>query len=681
MNRFGASLRLKITALALLALLALIAIGIAAQTIRERQFAAAMAAAVQQDARLLWRATLGDGIARLDRAAGRIAADPAVAAALARPERGGLAAALAPHLDRLAAESGRGRIELIGPEGGLLFNSGGELFWRPTLTGAALPPGGGAVDAVQLDWGRAAVLAHGLRLPGRSGAILVVSGGIEPLLAEMKAGTEAEAFLVNRRARLLAGTRPGLWERIAAASDDTPDAPRREIRLDGRTLAVTTLPLDPQGGLTARLVLVRDVSREAGGRLTLQALSLGLAMLATLLVVGGLWLWLRRMFRPLEHSVAAINALSAGDTSVSIAAHGLRDEIGRMAEALERFRANMGTLTRLQAAERRQRRRQERFIHREMTALAGTLDPLAREEILRDLSELEDGDDQSGLGVTAAAFRRMSVRVRQQQQHLQELIGELREALKMQAAYLQLQQELDIARQIQRSMLPVNFPTDHPRIALYAEMEPAKEVGGDFYDFFFLDERRLGMVIADVSGKGVPAALFMAIARTLLKATALFGSPPARCLANLNNLLAENNEKDLFVTVFYGILDLDSGVFTYCNAGHNPPYLLPADGPPRPLPRTGGAALAILADLPQRDATVALAPGDGLFLFTDGVTEAQDAGGGFWGEARLEATLAAAGRSPHDLIGAVYDGVRGFVADAPQFDDITCLAVRWHPGG
>lgn len=673
-ERVGQSLRLRMTALVLLALLALIAIGVVAETIREREVEAVMAETLQRDAGLLWRATLNKEFTRLAQQSRRMMADPAVIRAMADPSLAALPAALAPLLPA-------GRVEVLEAGGGLRFHSGEELAWRPTLAAEALArlQAGETVDRLEIDWGRAVVLVHGEPLPGPERRFWVVSTRIEAALAEMKAGTGSEAFLVNRRGRVLAATDPALWPALAPREAGVVAPPLREYDLEGRSVAVLSVPLDGADGLSGRLVLVRDVSLQAGERRMLQSLSLALAVLATGLVVVGLWLWLRRMFRPLEETVAAIRALSAGDTSVVVSGLERQDEIGRMAQALERFRTHMGALARLQAAEQRQLRRQESFIHREMSALAGTLEPLAREEILRDLAELEGGGSRSaGLGVMAEAFRKMSLRVRQQQQHLQSLIGDLREALKMQTAYLQLQQELDIARQIQKSMLPVNFPHNHPRLDLHAAMEPAKEVGGDFYDFFFLDEQRLGVVVADVSGKGVPAALFMAISRTLLKATALFGSPPARCLANLNNLLAENNEKELFVTLFYGILDLDTGVFTYCNAGHNPPYRIQLDGTVRTLARTGGAPLAIMADLPQRDATIHLAPGEAVFLFTDGVTEAQNEFGDFWGEARFEQGLAlSADRSAEAMIEGVYREVRQFVGQAPQCDDITCLAFRW----
>jgi len=688
MKRYSLSLRARITTIVLSAFLGLIAIGTVTTVLRERETSTAMGESLLRDVRVIWRAATADTARRLAEEAARLAADPALAAALAAAAPADMRQALAPHLARLEPVLGPLRVEVLKAGGVQAFNSGGELSWRPTLGAdhAARILAGESIDTIQIDWARNVVAVHARPVSSVGGApgVLALSLDIRNDLAALKHNTDAEAMVINRRGRVLAGTAPGLWDALAG---ELGSAPVGMVALNGRTLSVAALPLDYPGGLSARLVLAKDVSELAERRGALQILSMVLAALATLAVVGGLSLWLKSVFRPLERAVAAINALSVGDTTVSLAANGRADEIGRMAEALERFRDQTARLKRLQDAQERQRRRQETFIHREMTMLASTLEPLAREEILRDLQDIEaekaaGGDDrpQDGLGMMASAFRKMSVRVRQQQQHLQELINELREALKMKAAYFQLQQELDIAREIQKSMLPLDFPVDHPRIQLHATMEPAKEVGGDFYDFFFIDERRLGVVIADVSGKGVPAALFMAISRTLLKATALFGSSPARCLENLNNLLAENNEKNLFVTVFYGILDIESGTFTYCNAGHNPPYLLRPDGGTELLPRTNGMALAIMEDMPQTDAQIALAPGDSLFLFTDGVVEAQDSGNKLFEDPRLEATLHGCGGLPPDaVIGTVIQAVQDFVCDAAQFDDITCLAVRWLP--
>jgi sigma-B regulation protein RsbU (phosphoserine phosphatase) len=233
---------------------------------------------------------------------------------------------------------------------------------------------------------------------------------------------------------------------------------------------------------------------------------------------------------------------------------------------------------------------------------------------------------------------------------------------------------------IQQSILPRTFPPfPHRRdFDIFAKSLPAREVGGDFYDFFLIDDHRLGLVIADVSGKGVAAAIFMAVSRTFIKAGAVTGIGPAECLQRANLLLCQDNDAAMFVTAFYGVLDLGSGTLVYANAGHNRPYLLRADDSLAALPGTGGMALGIMEDLVFRTEQVLLQPGDGLFLFTDGITEATNVRDEFFGEARLETLLREArGRTPDELLGHVLSAVRTFAGTAPQSDDLTALALRY----
>jgi phosphoserine phosphatase RsbU/P len=243
-----------------------------------------------------------------------------------------------------------------------------------------------------------------------------------------------------------------------------------------------------------------------------------------------------------------------------------------------------------------------------------------------------------------------------------------------------IQHELTVARRIQQSILPKQIPpqTNGQEFGLHANMIAAKEVGGDFYDFFMIDPRRLGFVIGDVSGKGVPAAIFMAMSRTIIRATALRGLPPGECLTIVNGLLAEDSDSAMFVTVFYGVLHLDSGEMEFTNAGHNIPYVLHADGGLEPIPGTNGLVLGIIEGVSYEQARMHLLPGDCVFLFTDGVTEAMEVGGGMYGEERLETLLPSLGSTqPELLVQGVFDDVHLYATGAPQSDDITCLALRF----
>ena len=240
-----------------------------------------------------------------------------------------------------------------------------------------------------------------------------------------------------------------------------------------------------------------------------------------------------------------------------------------------------------------------------------------------------------------------------------------------------IKRELDVARQVQMSALPKDLPSSETH-DVQALMIPAREVGGDFYDFFPLSDDLIGLVIADVSGKGIPAALFTLMTRTLLKGTARDYASPADCLSRVNDLLAEDNETCIFITLFYGVFDLRDGVFRYSNGGHNPPRLVRSDSRIEEIPPTENLVLGIAPGHEYRNGEVRLAPGDALFLYTDGITEAQNVNDEEFGEERLDAKLASLGQVPvRDIVATVVDEVRAFTGDAPQSDDITCIAMRF----
>lgn len=262
---------------------------------------------------------------------------------------------------------------------------------------------------------------------------------------------------------------------------------------------------------------------------------------------------------------------------------------------------------------------------------------------------------------------------------LKQQYAALQQAMREHEQLLAIRRELDIARSIQESILPRVFPPFPQRrdFEIFATMLPAREVGGDFYDFFLIDDTRLGMVIGDVSGKGVPAALFMAVTRTLLRSVALEGTPPDECLRRVNALLCLENSAEMFVTVFYGILNTATGALEYSNGGHNPPYLLLATAA-EPLSGTGGTVLGVLEHVNYASKRVTIEAGEGLLLYTDGVTEAMDAEGNLFSEQRLEAVLSRCGQAPPEgILRAVLDQVSQHAGCAPQSDDITVLAIRY----
>lgn len=244
-----------------------------------------------------------------------------------------------------------------------------------------------------------------------------------------------------------------------------------------------------------------------------------------------------------------------------------------------------------------------------------------------------------------------------------------------------LRQELSIAARMQASILPTEFPGADAPLAIWGAATPAREVGGDFFDFFDLPDGRIAVVIADVSGKGVPAALFMVLSRTLTRAAAPDGGGPAACVAKVNRLLAAENPETMFVTLFYGVIDPQTGEMTYANAGHNAPYLIDARGEVRELAPAGGPALGVFDDVDYGEATITIGADETLVMFTDGVTEAMDPANREYGEPRLEALLAACGgASPSDVIARIESDVAAFANGAPQADDLTMMAIKRKAG-
>ena len=255
-------------------------------------------------------------------------------------------------------------------------------------------------------------------------------------------------------------------------------------------------------------------------------------------------------------------------------------------------------------------------------------------------------------------------------------MAEWRDALASRDKLVAIENELDVARKIQQSILPTEFPTG-AGYRTFGNMEPARSVGGDFFDILTLDDGRVGLAVADVSDKGVPAALFMMSSRTTLKGAAIgHNDNPGEVLGEVNDLLCENNDSAMFVTTFYGVYDPASREFDYANGGHNPPLVVHPDGSSDLLPLTDGVALGLMPGLPYARNSVTLSLGDIVVLYTDGVTEALNAGDEEFGVERLQETFA--GRPPHgcrEATQAVFEAVEAFAGDTPQSDDITCLTL------
>ncbi len=276
-------------------------------------------------------------------------------------------------------------------------------------------------------------------------------------------------------------------------------------------------------------------------------------------------------------------------------------------------------------------------------------------------------------------FEDLTVTIDKTLHHIQSLLDAQKTKNKLEG----ILHELNVASEIQQSILPRNFISNE-QIDMFAKMTAAKEIGGDFYDFFWLDteKTKLAFVIADVSGKGVPAALFMTVSRTLIRAHAYnHANSPGNCLTKVNNILQRDNSNMMFVTTFYGVLDIPSGQVSFCDAGHNHPFIVRKDGTVEPIRKTHGMALGVMEDIEYKEDTLTLNAGDMLFLYTDGVTEAEQRDGAQFGEIKLSEKLhqyqnLAAG----ELINTLKQDIVDFAQGWPQSDDITMLAIRYLVG-
>lgn len=268
-------------------------------------------------------------------------------------------------------------------------------------------------------------------------------------------------------------------------------------------------------------------------------------------------------------------------------------------------------------------------------------------------------------------FEDMKVTIQRTLRHLELW----REALESRDKLVALQNELSVANKMQQSILPTCFPKG-PGFEIFGSMKPAKDVGGDFFDVLALEDGRIGLVVADVSDKGVPAALFMMSSRTLLKGAAIGHDAPGKVLTEVNQLLQEENDAAMFVTVFYAAFDPANGEFAYANGGHNTPLIVHADGSSTLLPTTGGVALGVVPEFTFEETSVTLRPGDRVILYTDGVPEAENNQGDQFGLERLcDVCTKGPSQDVRATNAAVFAAVEAFAGEAPQFDDVTCLTL------
>lgn len=528
-------------------------------------------------------------------------------------------------------------------------------------------------------------LVSALRLEA---ALLAAAVPLEPALRRIAEALRAEVLLADLDGRPLSAQEAPAWQLLSAAGAHRTATPFVIDRDRGEVVVVPTELRSPSGLPLARLIVVRDATAEARRRQVVTLLALTVLVGVILLTGFVMYRTMRAALDPLTGLSGALRAVAAGDTFASISMPDRRDEVGEIARAFEALRSSGIALDRHETRERLSRQRDIAVMSATIARLAKVLEDSEREEAAGLLRRVESGTTAGG-AVLATALERMADGVLLRQNRLSALLEErtrdlaaVREALEQRVLFDRMVEELEVARRLQLSSLPTEFPS-RPAFRLHAAMRPAKEVGGDFYDFMMLDEHRLVLMVGDASGKGVAGAIFVAMTRSLLHAAVARGASPGEALAQANDTLAVDNPSMMFATAFVGILDCRSGVLRYANAGHNPPRVLRQDGAEAPIHGHGaqGIALGIVEDFVFDEHEAAIAPGDTLLLFSDGVTEAQRPGGELFGDERLSATLAAAANAaaadPTIIVEHIAQAVDAFAAEEPQADDITLLCLSY----
>jgi sigma-B regulation protein RsbU (phosphoserine phosphatase) len=687
-------LRSRLTVLASVVLALLIAGFAGTLLYRDAYFASRYNLEVSQSHRFAWEKLAGHYRDELTSAMHRFTADAQLAAAVRRGDTHRIAA----YIDSLRRDMPHVRVDLVSVQRTLVYSSSmGAEEGRGLLDAGALQqllasgkPMAGLVQTggQRFEWLRAEVV------PGTNKVapfVVILATDVLPALDDLKRHLDAQVYLANLKGRMAHGTDAALFAQarfVSASRNETVSS----LAVGDKTYLVTNLPqLNPEGRLIGMLVSLRDVTWLARqDRASNVALLLGVGA-AVAVFLALMFFYLRSSFRPLSQTVTVLNALAKGDTHTQLADDiddTGQDETAHIARGVAALREEMLTLNMLRDERRRARTQQERVIREELRNLAANLDTDARDEVLKALSGLSDAAPTAGetdgaarneLAVLAGTLSRMTGMISAQHARLLQLLREISAAAESKARLAGLQQELEIARKMQLAILPRAAP-QRSELTLASAMIPAKEIGGDFYDYFMLDDTHLGVVVADVSGKGVAAAFFMAISRTLLKSTAQFLHDPQACITQLNDLLCVDNDQMMFVSAFYGVLNLKTGELVFVNAGHNPPVLLRANrSDPVYLPRSPSVVLAVMDAFDFPSQSLRLAQGDTLVLYTDGITEATNAQGELFGDARLLSTLSRVDGQADvaSTIDGLLTDVRAFEKGAPQADDITCVALHY----
>ncbi len=597
------------------------------------------------------------------------------------------------------------RFDILDFDGNLLYSSLSGVFQSPIVSeeiARYAVENNSTIRGVGNDKQRNTAVVFGFPIINDSGEVVglsIMSLDIIRPIAEMEKLNNAAVMILNRRGRLLVAPDPEVWGNYGDLVDLGELSTSQTISKDDRYFSVTVLPqVADLGSLVGRLVNIKEVTDQILQQKKISQLTILSIVIFTLISLIALYFYMRYAFASLTEGVHVLEALTKGDLMMLVQMRTGKDEVGQIGHAVNVFRSGMLMLNRIRRSRERQRARQERFIYREMKGLADTLDGEDQIAMLEELDKIAQRIDQKAkdesvaesmiavdptaedfdpkvfhgsgsLILMATAFQSMSSRVQDQHKRL-------RDALATKQAFIALRKELDIATRVQLSLLP-HRREQSDAFEIVGGMWPAKEVGGDFFDYFRIDENHIGMAIADVSGKGVPAALFAVMSRTSLRGMAAHVRSPAKILERINNFLESHNDENLFITFFYGILNESTGHFTYSNGGHNSPFLINEEGA-APLDLTAGMVLGMFDGLEFDEASLTLTPGSRLVMITDGIPEAFDENNEAFGDDRLlEVVSSLPNRGAGDDVKQIIKAVDEFVGNAPQFDDITCVVLHY----
>jgi sigma-B regulation protein RsbU (phosphoserine phosphatase) len=698
------TLRARITLIVTLSFVVLV-VGITyGALLREQVLADRFAASRVRAQQSLWLQVTGREAQDLSRRLDAFEDIPGLGSLVAEGDRAALPRLIQPIAGRLRQEA-IPLVEVVDLRGQLLYSSSGQA----SVEGRAVTEAGELTRAVEARVTQTAVLrghdgevlvavVHPLLLQGEAVGCVVLGRPVSSVLEAIKAETGIDVFLADPRGGLLEGTAPDLWDSIAPPLAAAGMTGVFDLSAGGRVFGVVARTLSSAGGNRLAVHVTAEDITETHGRLDLaRKVSIGGSVLFGMVLLLGLSVYMARSFQPLQAAIDGLNALSQGDMSVEVDSGGHdQDEVGRVAHAVRVFRDKLRREHRTADSRDRRRRRQQRFIRRQMLSLADTLDEEARLQVLEDLERIEQAETQAagrdgaaGMDTLPLAFDVMVRRVRDQHGRLDTLVGRLREALEAKTELAGLQQQMEAAGRMQEAMLPPPLP---PRddLEVAGRLTRADAFGGTFFDYMPLSGDRLGVVFGQIEGQGLPAAFATHTVRALIRLALVDGAAPEQALDRVGAVLgAEAAADGLTVHAFVGAVDGRSGKLSYAVAGGLPTLMLrrigdvtrlppPADGPPLGAGAGSGAGSGAGAGpgdgRTYAGRTVDLPPRGVVVLCSTGVAAA--VAGGAAGDAGLQATL----RGADDLTPGVLAGTLAEAAETagprPPRQDLTCLVLR-----